>query len=161
MAKPYARGTEVSVAKTKAELEELLRAHGAKATAVYHHETGAAIAFEMHDRRIIMKLPLPSPGERRFSHWKQPNGFERLRTPESARELYEQGCRERWRALFLAVKAKLVSVQQRIETFEEAFMAHVQMPDGRTIGEYVKPRLAQAYKENRMVALLPGPDANG
>jgi hypothetical protein len=39
----------------------------------------------------------------------------------------------------LAVKAKLISVADGIETFEEAFMAHVVMPDGRTVAETITP----------------------
>ncbi len=63
MVRRYAQGTDVSVAKTKAELEELLRAHGAKSTAVFNQEREAAIAFEMHDRRIVMKIALPARSE--------------------------------------------------------------------------------------------------
>jgi hypothetical protein len=58
-------------------------------------------------------------------------------------------------ALLLAVKAKLVAVDDGIETFEEAFMAHVVMPDGRSVGDHIKPRIASAYREHQMVPLLP------
>jgi hypothetical protein len=57
--------------------------------------------------------------------------------------------------LLLAVKAKLVSVDEGIETMEQAFLAHIIMPDGRTVGDHIKPRIATAYRDNKMVPLLP------
>jgi hypothetical protein len=32
----------------------------------------------------------------------------------------------------------------------------VVLPDGQTVGEVTRPRIATAYKENTMVPLLPG-----
>jgi hypothetical protein len=57
----------------------------------------------------------------------------------------------------LAVKAKLISVADGIETFEEAFMAHVVMPDGRTVAETITPNIALANKQGGAVPLLPAP----
>jgi hypothetical protein len=65
--------------------------------------------------------------------------------------------RERWRALLLCVKAKLESVSSKIETFEEAFLAHVVMPDGRTVHEHTAPRIAEIAKGGELKPLLPGP----
>ena len=60
-----------------------------------------------------------------------------------------------WRALALSIKAKLVGVDDGIETFEQAFMAHVVMPDGLTLGDHVTPKIAAAYESGKMPALLP------
>jgi hypothetical protein len=65
--------------------------------------------------------------------------------------------REAWRALLLCIKAKLVSVESKIETFEEAFLAHVVMPDGKTAYEHTRPRIAAMYKGGEIQALLPAP----
>ena len=65
--------------------------------------------------------------------------------------------REKWRALFFSIKAKLVSVQSGIESFEDAFLAHVVMPDDSTISDHVRPRIASAYSDGKMVPLLPNP----
>jgi hypothetical protein len=70
---------------------------------------------------------------------------------------WEQACRSRWRALFLCIKAKLESIESGIETFEDAFLAHIQMPDGKTVAEHVKPNIAIAYQTNPMQPLLPAP----
>jgi hypothetical protein len=58
--------------------------------------------------------------------------------------------------LFLCIKAKLESVESGIETFEEAFLAHVLTPNG-TVYDQVHPRLAEIAKTGQMVPLLPGP----
>jgi hypothetical protein len=53
------------------------------------------------------------------------------------------------------IKAKLEAVETGIATFEDEFMAHVIMPDGKRVAEHVQPWIAQAY-EHRAVAALAG-----
>lgn len=65
--------------------------------------------------------------------------------------------RSRWRALFLCIKAKLESIESGIETFEDAFLAHIQMPDGQSVSDHVRPRIASAYETGSMQPLLPAP----
>ncbi|WP_210386043.1 hypothetical protein [Phyllobacterium sp. SYP-B3895] len=79
------------------------------------------------------------------------------RTKDQQLQAWEQACRSRWRALLLSIKAKLESVEAGIETFEDAFLAHIQMPDGLSVSEHVRPRIATAYETNSMQPLLPGP----
>ncbi|MGE0768969.1 MAG: hypothetical protein AB7L90_21205 [Hyphomicrobiaceae bacterium] len=154
----FAEGTKVATDKSRVELEGLLQRYGADSTAVFNSRGEAAVAFEMRGRRILFRLKMPDQDDARFTH--RQGGFrgKEARSADGARTAWEQACRERWRALVLAVKAKLVSVEEGVETFEEAFMAHVVMPDGRTVSEHVKPRIAQAYSEQKMVPLLPGPN---
>lgn len=157
----FAERTKVSADKSRMELEGLLRRYGAESTAVFTSRAEAAVAFEINGRRILFRLAMPDASERRFTHTRvNQSGAEVPRPKEQATKIWDQACRERWRALVLALKAKLVSVDEGVETFEEAFMAHVVMPDGRTVGDLVKPRIAQAYKEQRMVPLLPGPQGD-
>jgi hypothetical protein len=156
VARKFAEGTEVPVARTRAELEDMLGKYGATATAIFNSTNNAAVAFEMHGRRIMMKLALPDPQAREFTHAKinQHSGDAPL-SAEAARARHEKACRRKWRSLLLAVKAKLVSVEEGVETFEDAFMAHVVMPDGATVADHVRPRIAQAYRDQKMVPLLP------
>lgn len=153
----FAERTKVSTEKSRMELEALPQRYGAESTAVFTSRAEAAVAFEINGRRILFRLKLPDQKDEIFTH--RQSGFrgKEERSAEGARSAWDQACRERWRALVLAIKAKLVSVEEGVETFEEAFMAHVVMPDGRTVGEIVKPRIAQAYNEQKMVPLLPGP----
>jgi hypothetical protein len=156
MPRKFAEGTDTPVAKTRAELEDMLSKFGAEATAVFNKPDMAMIAFEMHGRRILMKLALPDPGAREFTHGRvNQTRAEVRRSPEAARARHERACRQKWRALLLAVKAKLVSVTEGVETFEDAFMAHVVMPDGQTVSDHISERIASAYKQETMVPLLP------
>jgi hypothetical protein len=134
----YAKKTTVSIEKTRMEIEAMLTKFGAAKMATFVEITQAIIIFEIKDRRVKFLLPLPN---------KHP----------SATKL-EQQRRSRWRALMLCIKAKLESVSSGIETFEEAFLAHVMTPDG-TVYDQVRPRLEQIAKTGTMVPLLPGPQS--
>jgi hypothetical protein len=154
----FAEGTEVSIESTRLQLEKLLRGYKARATAIFNSEDAAAVCFEMHDRRVMFKLPLPNPKAKEFTHSKPGRNNPVKKLSESAAAgRYDAACRRKWRALFMAIKAKLVSVEEGIETFEDAFLAHVVMPDGQTVGDHTRPKIASAYKENKMQPLLPGP----
>lgn len=132
----YAEKTKVPVSRSKAELEALITRFGATSFMSGMNGETAVIAFEAHGRRVVFRMQMPEP------------------KPANAQET-----RRRWRALTTTIKAKLVSVVDGIETFEEAFMAHVMMPDGLTVGEHVGPRIAQTYETQAMQPLLPPPTA--
>lgn len=134
----YAERTDVPVERSRGEIERLVTKAGAKSYASFLEETRAVIVFEAGNRRIRFDLPLPED------------------TDKNA-----QKRRARWRALLLVIKAKLESVESKIETFEEAFLAQVVMPDGVTIGQHTHQAIAEAYAENRMVPLLPAPTKKG
>lgn len=152
----YAATTDVSVSKTKGEIDGLLRKHRATGFGVFEEQKRAILVFEMAERRIVFHLPLPSQGDKQFTHYKR--GYtEYQRTADAALGAWEQACRSRWRALFLCIKAKLESIESGIETFEDAFLAHIQMPDGQSVSAHVRPRIAAAYAGEPMQPLLPAP----
>lgn len=131
----FAEYTKVPVEQSRAEIERTLTKYGAKSFAYFTEEGRAIIVFEANNRRIRFDLPVP----------KGP-------TDKDARLK-----RQRYRALLLAIKAKLESVECKIETFEEAFLAHIVMPDGVTVAQHLKAPIEKAYVENRLVPLLPAP----
>lgn len=152
----YAKDTSVSVERTEGDIKAVLRRYGATAMATFEGPTYAVIAFEMKGRRITMRLPLPDRSSDDFrltpsKKWK--------RSDADQIKAWEQECRSRWRALFLCIKAKLESVEANIETFEDAFLAHIQMPDGHTVSDHVRSRIALAYETGSMAPLLPAPGA--
>ena len=77
------------------------------------------------------------------------------RTEEAQRRAYDQACRQRWRALLLLVTAKFEGVASGITTLEEEFLAHIYLPDGRTVGEFIQPQIEEAYRTGRMPPTLP------
>lgn len=153
----YAKDTEVSVEKSRAEIETILKRYGASHFAYMTEPARAVIAFRAKDRNIRFDLPLPSTDDKQFTHYRHSSGNLLPRTQGAAQAQWEQGCRQKWRALTLCIKAKLESVESKIETFEEAFLAHVVMPDGRTVAEHTTPRIAQSYAGGEVTALLPPP----
>jgi len=150
----YAKDTSVSVERTEAEIKATIRRYGATSFASLESQDKAMIAFEMRGRRIRFTLPLPSKDDKAFT---LTPSTRKPRSHDQQIAAWEQACRSRWRALFLCIKAKLESVDSKIESFEDAFLAHIQMPDGMTVGEHVKPTIALAYETNKMTPLLPGP----
>ncbi len=113
----------------------------------------AVVAFKARGRQIMFRMTMPEPDDKAF-RW-TPTG--KARTPPVAKAAYDQEVRRMWRAMTMSIKAKLVSVEDGIETFEQAFMAHVVMPDGLTISAHVSGRIAIAYDTGEMPRLLPGP----
>ena len=154
--KRYAESTSVSVEKSKAEIEGLLARYGATAFASGWEPGRAMIQFEAQGRRIRFVLPLPHQDHKRFTMARIGRSKHlTARSLEAAHKAWEQACRQSWRALALVVKAKLEAVAAGITTFEDEFLSHVVMPDGRTVGEHVRPKIALAYDGGHMPPMLP------
>ena len=150
---PYAEETSVPVERSRAEIEQLLRKYGADQFASGWSWDRAMIQFRAEGRTIRFVLPLPDPTDKQFTQ--HPRYTYKARSPEAARNAYEQEVRRRWRCLALAIKAKLECVGTKIASFEEEFMPFIVMPDGKTASEHVQPWIAHAY-QHRAVAALPG-----
>lgn len=153
----YAANTSVPVERSRNEIEATLLRYGASQFMYGWSGDGAMIAFlvetEQGKRNVRFVLPLPSRDERRFTHHSQG-----VRTASAAQGLWEQACRQRWRALLLVVKAKLEAVESGIATFEDEFLAYIMLPDGSTVSELLAPQLQAAYDPDRgvMPPGLPG-----
>jgi len=147
----YAQHTSVSSERSKAEIERLLTRYGATSFASGWQNEQAVIQFHMNARRIKFVLPLPSKTAKEFTHSKRG-----MRNEAATYKLWEQSTRQRWRALALVVKAKLEAVEASIANFEDEFMAHIVLPDGKTVSEHAAPMIAEAYKSGKVRALLPG-----
>ena len=128
----YAAKTKVPADKTRMEIERLVKKYGAKGFSSGWHEGTARVQFYAHNRHVRFTVATAS--------------------------LSAVQERERWRALLLLVKAKLVAVDSKIATFEEAFFADTVMPEtGRTVWETAREPLRLAYETNKSLPLLGGP----
>ena len=148
----YAEKTDVSVGRTKGEIDNLLRKYKATGFGSFEEGKQAMIVFDMRERRIRFVLPLPDRLSKDFTH-----SSKGLRAEHVADAAWEQACRAKWRALLLCIKAKLESVEAGIETFEDSFLAHIQMPNGDRVGDMVRPAIAESYRTKTMQPLLPAP----
>jgi hypothetical protein len=150
----YAAETSVSQDRSRAEIEATLKRYGATSFMYASEPTAAMIGFRISDRMVKFVLPMPDPKSREFTHHSRGQ-----RTPDAALKAWEQAGRQRWRALALVIKAKLEAVAAGITTIEDEFLAHTVLPDGSTVGQFMKPQLAIAYEQGSMptTLLLGGP----
>ncbi|MDR3461468.1 MAG: hypothetical protein P4L76_04035 [Beijerinckiaceae bacterium] len=156
----YAKTTEVSVEKSRAEIETIVRLYGADSFLSGWDGDRAMVQFRCGGRFVRFRMITPSRWEKRFTEYKQGSiTFER--SGPAAEKLWEQGCRQRWRALVLLVKAKLEAVESGIVTFEEEFLAHILMPNGATVYETVKEEVALTYETGTFRPLLGKPEREG
>lgn len=141
----YALNTEVSIEKSKAEIERMIMKHGASRFMSGSDNNAAFVAFSIKNKTVRFKLPLPDRLSKQFTHGRRGNSsLSYQRNPDDAYRVWEQACRSRYRALALCIKAKLEAVEQGITTFEAEFLAHFVMPNNQTIGETLIPQLEDA-----------------
>jgi hypothetical protein len=149
----YAETTTVSAEQSEMEIKRVLRQHGATTVATVETHGQARVMFEMADRQIMFRLALP---DRRDPAFTRTPAKGLARTATAAAAAYDQAVRQRWRALYLVIRARLEAIEAGIETFEEAFLAHIVLPSGETVGDASQPAIAAAYAGQPMPALLPG-----
>ncbi|MGV0595649.1 hypothetical protein [Mycolicibacterium porcinum] len=147
----YAANTDVSSDRSRAEIERTLERYGAREFMYGWDQNRAVVGFVLNQREIRFVLPLPDRDSTDFT--RTPTG--RPRPATQARAEYEQAVRQRWRSLALVIKAKLEAVESGIVTFDAEFLAHIVLPDGRTVADTVVPRVEQAYRDHEMPSLLP------
>ena len=147
----YAAQTEVTPDRSRAEVEHTLQRYGATGFLYGWKNDQAVLGFEINGRQLRFTMALPDRQAREFQT--TPTG--KQRTSNAAQEAWEQATRQRWRALALVIKAKLEAVESGIATFEEEFLAHIVLPSGQTVGQWMIPQVEQAYLTGRMPTLLP------
>lgn len=130
MPSQFAKKTKVPASSSMSEIQAVLKKYGATSFGYANLPGVVMVAFEANGRRLRFKVPVPDENKEPQKH------------------------RQRWRCLTLAIKAKLEIVASGIETFEEAFLAQIVLPDGRTMGEVATPQIATSYKEGKMPPLL-------
>lgn len=156
MMRKFAEDTDVAPEKSRMEIEMTVKRYGATSFYSGWDETNAAaiIGFQIENRVVQFKLRIP-PIEEFAGTVKVAYGNTRKRKPEEMEVARKQEERRRWRALALAIKAKLEVVSSKIATLEQEFLAHVVLPDGSTVGDWVGPQIEQAYTERKMPRMLP------
>lgn len=135
-AKRYASETDVPVVKSKQQIEALLVAHQAEG---YHTGWDAnrdVIEFLWKGKQIRFVLPRPDRKDFKLTRsgtW---------RTERQIAQAIEQADRQRWRALYLVIRAKIEAVEAGLTIFEEEFLAFIVVPgQNQTLGELLVPRL--------------------
>lgn len=146
----YAKDTQVPVRKSIEEIERTVARYGATAFGYAYEGSRAVIQFAIAERRVRFDLTIPPRSE--FT--RTPTGQMRW-NDDTIDKAWEQAQRQRWRALLLFVKATLEAVEAGLLTVEEAFLAHIMLPDGSTTYDWMGPQLAEVYETGAMPELLP------
>lgn len=139
----YASNTSVPIDRSQGEIKKTLTKYGATAFAFAENIDKAMVQFEMSGKRIKFLLPLPV-----YMKAKDKKNY------LLSQKQIDQNIRSKWRALLLAIKAKLECVEAGITTLEQEFMAHILLPNGQTVGDAVLPEIENSYNNKQMPPLL-------
>lgn len=148
----YAAKTRVAPEKSLDEIRRIVGRYGAHefGTLQRDRERIAEVYFAFKNLRIKIGVTLPTRDQSKRT------STGRVRSQTSAiDEAHEQAVRQRWRALCLAIKAKLEAVDCGISTIEQEFMPFVVLHDGTTLGEHLVPRLKLIASSPLFVKALP------
>lgn len=122
----YAEGTEVSEAKSRMDIEDLLEKFGVTDFITRKQQSRVDIAFSFEGLNFQIGIDLPDLMKER---------------------------RRLWRVLQLQVKSNLIAVAEGLVTMEQAFMANIVTDDGRTLGDRMAPSLEAARGKSGSLAL--------
>lgn len=130
--------TKVPVEKSQAEIRKLLTTHGAAGFAFGEERDDdgrrhASVLFRHEGHAVRMRVPLKEQDDRELRR-KARRAYSRT-YEEIVDEAYEQEAKRVWRVLAWNLKARMVAVEEHLETFEEAFLAHLVGPTGETVYE--------------------------
>ncbi len=123
--------TEVAVERSQGEVRKLLYTHGATNFSFSEGFSAgahwASVEFVHNDHLVRVRVPLKVLDLKKVKA-----KADRSRTKTSsqiAHEMVEQEARRIWRVLVHGLKARLVSVEEGVETFEQAFLSHLVDPN--------------------------------
>lgn len=141
--------TTVAVEKSQGEIRRLLVSFGASefnfGETNMPGEAGrwTAVSFTHGGHTVLIRVPLKAPTDRDRKLMGERARRARTRSiTEIENEHWDQEQRRIWRVLFWSLKSRMVAVEEGVETFEQAFLAHLVDPrTGFTIWQYVQPSI--------------------
>lgn len=142
--------TNVAVDKSQGEIRKLLMRFGASEFQ-FGEGTGvdgnrwSGVSFRHGGHTVLMQVPLKEPDAAELKRQESVARRARTRTrDEIAGEYWEQEERRIWRVLFWSLKARMVAIEEGVEEFEQAFLAHLVDPrTGITLWQHVQPAIEQ------------------
>ncbi len=137
----YAKGTTVTVSKTRHEIEAMIAKQGADEITVSTSQTTGLcrIGFCIKGRNVTFEMKIP---------------FKNTKAQTEKEE------RRMWRALLLCIKAKFECVESGIATFDEEFLAYVVADNGLRFGDAIIHRLPDILS-GKLKGLLPAGVSEG
>lgn len=150
----YASTTNVSVEKSQMEIRSVLAKYGAEGFLLGEQGSEAMVQFAYKKRTVRFMVQLPD-----FEKFRTTPSKGLVRDSDTTRKHWEQGCRQKWRALLLFIKASLEAVDEEITDFDTVFLPYLVLPSKRTVGEEMAPIIHDAIRDKKMpqLALLAPP----
>lgn len=133
--------TSVPVERSQAEIRQLLARHGAQRFGFGEEQVDGTrwgiVSFAAGGRAVRLRVPYKAVEEGEVQARARRS---RTRTADEIRfEAGEQEARRIWRVIAHNLKARMIAVKEGVETFEEAFLAHlVDDRTGRTFYESLR-----------------------
>lgn len=154
----YAQTTDVSPGKSREEIETTLLRYGCDGFRyTWDGPLNAnVLEFRLHGRMVRLFVPMPDKQDARVME-RLTEIARKTKSSTKSEAVYEQACRQRWRAMLLYVKAILEAIENGVTTLDEALLSGIVLPGGKTFGQWATPQLDQIALEGRMPELLPDP----
>jgi hypothetical protein len=125
--------TQVPVSRSHEEIRAVLKRHGAESfqlgEATREGRRFAGVEFSQHGHRVVMLVPIRVPGP------EEVDAIERQAKKKRGWLVADEWADMRtWRIIAWTLRARLIAVEEGVETFEQAFLPHIVNPaTGRTI----------------------------
>ena len=132
----YAKNTTVPVARSKQKIEELLVSYGIEESFWGRSPRGDGVGWKYKGKVYKKNVPMPSKDNK-------------------TEKQYEQEMRQRWRILYMTLKMKFEEIEAGVESFEDQFLAQMCLPDGSTVGDFMRlPENIERLEKTKMPKLL-------
>ena len=127
------------MSKSKVQVQELLINYGIEEFFFGTSPRGDGIGFKYEGRIYKHNVPMPSQDDYRTDNQ------------------YEQAVRQRWRIFYMSLKMKLEEIQSGGISFEDQFLSMMTLPDGSTVGDFMRlPENLARIQSTKMPKLLTG-----
>lgn len=137
--------SSTSVAKSQEDIRRILSKYGADGVQFSEDWTKMILDIRFMytigkiQYVVIFKVPIPKAETETPARGRQRS----ISQMQKIQEQYERGI---WRAVFWAIKSRMESVEFGIETFQEAFLSHFEIPGtNNQIGDILIPRLETGH----------------
>lgn len=125
----YAKDTSVEIAQTIKDIEWEVEKYGGGQFYFGQMPSQLVVGFSKDERQVRFQVPL--------------------------QENAPQANRSMARALFLVIKSNLVAAESGVQSFQDAFLSNILLPNNQTLGQSVREQIALAYETKEMPTLLP------
>lgn len=122
---PAYQDTNVEVERTQMELAKMLRAYGADQFGFSEAPEQAELGFRKGTLAVRMRVPIKPMTEEAARAWARSR---RSSMDKAVAGRREQEARRVWRVLYWLVKSRMEAIEAGVETFEQAFLAHLLDP---------------------------------